>query len=86
MEVEVLLSVTPVTLTTGGVGSGTGSSSLLHDQKLVDNKTAATSKAACLIRFLLILHFRFKSLLLLFHLIGFEACLAESLSQPFQLQ
>ena len=48
MEVEVLLSVTPVTLTTGGVGSGTGSSSLLHDQKLVVNKTAATSSVACL--------------------------------------
>ena len=42
-------------ITTGGVGSGTGSSSLLHDQKLVDNKTVATSNAACPSRLFFIL-------------------------------
>ena len=44
--IVALFNVTPVTDTTGGVGSGI--SSLLHDQKLVDNKTAATSSIVCL--------------------------------------
>ena len=42
----VLLSDTPVTVTAGGVGSG--SSFLLHDQKLVVNRTAVTNRAVYL--------------------------------------
>ena len=48
MEIELLSSVTPVTLTAGGVGSGASSLLLLHDQRPVVNNTAATSSAACL--------------------------------------
>ena len=48
MDSVLLLSVTPVTEMAEGAGSK--SSSLLHDQKLVDNKTAVTNSVTCLSR------------------------------------